>query len=44
MLDAKLLYVGCTRCLHELWLLYSEEASPLLDIQDEDIVSTQFPQ
>ncbi|MNW54608.1 Helicase IV [compost metagenome] len=22
--DAKLLYVGCTRALHELWLLHGE--------------------
>lgn len=28
--DAKLLYVGATRALHELWVLYEEEPSPLL--------------
>ncbi|MCZ8521575.1 MULTISPECIES: HelD family protein [Paenibacillus] len=28
--DAKLLYVGCTRALHELKLYYSGEASPLV--------------
>ncbi len=28
--DAKLLYVGCTRALHRLTLLYDGEASPLL--------------
>jgi len=28
--DAKLLYVGCTRALHRLALLYCGEASPLL--------------
>lgn len=28
--DAKLLYVGCTRALHDLWLFYSGESSPLL--------------
>ncbi|TCP21345.1 Rep family ATP-dependent DNA helicase [Scopulibacillus darangshiensis] len=28
--DAKLLYVGCTRALHDLWLFYSSEPSPLL--------------
>jgi DNA helicase-2/ATP-dependent DNA helicase PcrA len=28
--DAKLLYVGCTRALHELWLFYIENASPLI--------------
>jgi DNA helicase-2/ATP-dependent DNA helicase PcrA len=27
--DAKLLYVGCTRALHELWLFYIGNASPL---------------
>jgi len=29
-LDAKLLYVGCTRALHDLRIFYSGEASPLL--------------
>jgi DNA helicase-2/ATP-dependent DNA helicase PcrA len=28
--DAKLLYVGCTRALHELWLFYTEKPSPLI--------------
>ncbi|OOR20946.1 HelD family protein [Bacillus cereus] len=28
--DAKLLYVGCTRSLHDLWIFYSGEASPLI--------------
>ncbi|MFJ7972684.1 HelD family protein [Psychrobacillus sp. NPDC096389] len=28
--DAKLLYVGCTRALHDLRIFYSGEASPLL--------------
>jgi DNA helicase-2/ATP-dependent DNA helicase PcrA len=28
--DAKLLYVGCTRALHELWLFYTGDASPLV--------------
>ncbi|WP_212936544.1 HelD family protein [Bacillus hominis] len=28
--DAKLLYVGCTRSLHDLWLFYSGEVSPLI--------------
>jgi DNA helicase-2/ATP-dependent DNA helicase PcrA len=44
IIDAKLLYVGCTRCLHELWLLYSGEASPLVDVQDQENISTEFPQ
>lgn len=29
--DAKLLYVGCTRALHELWVLYSGKKSPLIE-------------
>ncbi|MNH98333.1 Helicase IV [compost metagenome] len=37
LMDAKLLYVGCTRALHELWLLYTGTASPLLDLQDPDV-------
>jgi DNA helicase-2/ATP-dependent DNA helicase PcrA len=28
--DAKLLYVGCTRALHELWIFYTENPSPLI--------------
>ncbi|HDR4883544.1 TPA: UvrD-helicase domain-containing protein [Bacillus cereus] len=28
--DAKLLYVGCTRSLHDLWIFHSGEASPLI--------------
>ncbi|MGP4082307.1 HelD family protein [Pseudalkalibacillus sp. R45] len=27
--DAKLLYVGCTRALHQLWVLYENELTPL---------------
>jgi DNA helicase-2/ATP-dependent DNA helicase PcrA len=44
IMDAKLLYVGCTRCLHELWLLYSGEPSPLIDLQNEENITTEFPQ
>ncbi|WP_242277217.1 3'-5' exonuclease [Bacillus cereus group sp. BfR-BA-01446] len=29
--DAKLLYVGCTRSLHDLWIFHSGEASPLIN-------------
>ncbi|MBE7103741.1 AAA family ATPase [Bacillus cereus] len=28
--DAKLLYVACTRSLHDLWIFHSGEASPLI--------------
>ncbi|MEQ5977335.1 UvrD-helicase domain-containing protein [Bacillus cereus] len=28
--DAKLLYVGCTRSLHDLWIFHGGEASPLI--------------
>ncbi|WLD95334.1 UvrD-helicase domain-containing protein [Alkalihalobacillus sp. AL-G] len=28
--DAKLLYVGCTRALHQLWILYAGDPTPLL--------------
>lgn len=28
--DAKLLYVGCTRALHHLWMSYTGECSPLV--------------
>lgn len=34
-LDAKLLYVACTRALHRLSLLYSGEPSPLLELDQE---------
>ncbi|PWK14889.1 HelD family protein [Tumebacillus permanentifrigoris] len=34
--DAKLLYVGCTRALHHLWLLHTGVVSPLIaDLSDE---------
>lgn len=35
--DAKLLYVGCTRALHDLWLFYSEEISPLIKEIDSSL-------
>ncbi|RKN84321.1 DNA helicase UvrD [Paenibacillus ginsengarvi] len=34
--DAKLLYVGCTRSLHDLWVLYAGIPSPLLSGADEE--------
>ncbi|TXK85453.1 3'-5' exonuclease [Paenibacillus sp. N3.4] len=42
-MDAKLLYVGCTRALHELWLLAPGELSPLVNSQDADNVTTELP-
>jgi DNA helicase-2/ATP-dependent DNA helicase PcrA len=42
LMDAKLLYVGCTRALHELWVFYSGDPSPLLDLQDSDNIATTF--
>ena len=35
--DAKLLYVGCTRALHELWLFHAENPSPLLEGIEEEL-------
>ncbi|MCE5170476.1 ATP-binding domain-containing protein [Paenibacillus profundus] len=39
-LDAKLLYVGCTRALHELWVLHdsAQPLSPLICTDDEETV------
>lgn len=33
--DAKLLYVGCTRALHELWLMYADELPSYVRRQPE---------
>ncbi|MFD0697041.1 HelD family protein [Paenibacillus sp. GCM10027628] len=43
LIDAKLLYVGCTRALHELWLIAAGEWSPLIDTTDTEIVTTENP-
>jgi DNA helicase-2/ATP-dependent DNA helicase PcrA len=40
--DSKLLYVGCTRALHDLWLLYSGEPSPLIKNMDEELYTTKL--
>jgi len=40
--DAKLLYVGCTRALHHLWLLHTGEASPLIAGMDEELYSDEL--
>ncbi|WP_046213401.1 HelD family protein [Paenibacillus wulumuqiensis] len=34
--DAKLLYVGCTRALHELWLLHGEELPDYVTAEADD--------
>ena len=36
--DARLLYVACTRALHELWLLHEGSPSPLLPSENSDFV------
>ncbi|MBV6713048.1 HelD family protein [Paenibacillus chitinolyticus] len=41
--DAKLLYVGCTRALHDLWVLYDGEPSPLVSVDDPEIVTRDLP-
>lgn len=43
LMDAKLLYVGCTRALHELWLMAPGELSPLVSTDDPEIVTTVAP-
>lgn len=42
-MDAKLLYVGCTRALHELWLMAPGKLSPLVSTEDTEIVETHYP-
>lgn len=37
--DAKLMYVGCTRALHELWLLRGGELPPYVQLNAEETVS-----
>jgi DNA helicase-2/ATP-dependent DNA helicase PcrA len=37
--DGKLLYVGCTRALHELWIHYEGQVSPLVETSDDEIVT-----
>ncbi|MBL0385730.1 ATP-binding domain-containing protein [Tumebacillus sp. ITR2] len=41
--DAKLLYVGCTRALHHLWLLHTGEVSPLISDLSDDIYTPELP-
>lgn len=42
VLDAKLLYVGCTRALHRLTLLYSGEASPLIQNLPQELYTAEM--
>ncbi|MNI91052.1 Helicase IV [compost metagenome] len=37
--DAKLMYVGCTRALHELWLLHSGELPAYVQMIGEETIS-----
>jgi len=34
--DAKLLYVGCTRALHDLWVMHAGEPTPLIAGMDDE--------
>ncbi|WP_127579357.1 HelD family protein [Paenibacillus koleovorans] len=36
--DGKLLYVGCTRALHQLWIHYEGRVSPLVETEDTELV------
>ncbi|MBB3127122.1 DNA helicase-2/ATP-dependent DNA helicase PcrA [Paenibacillus rhizosphaerae] len=38
--DAKLMYVGCTRALHELWIMHEDEVPQYLNNPQEDIVTS----
>ncbi|NMO96767.1 AAA family ATPase [Paenibacillus lemnae] len=42
--DAKLLYVGCTRALHELWLFYEDQLPACLHSGLDDITETGWPE
>ncbi|KOR88251.1 HelD family protein [Paenibacillus solani] len=41
--DAKLMYVGCTRALHELWLLHGEERPSYVTVEAQDITAIGWP-
>ncbi|MBP1999018.1 DNA helicase-2/ATP-dependent DNA helicase PcrA [Paenibacillus shirakamiensis] len=41
--DAKLLYVGCTRALHELWLLYGDSLPMYVPIDDPEVAVQGWP-
>ncbi|MNY41398.1 Helicase IV [compost metagenome] len=42
--DAKLLYVGSTRALHELWLLHGETLPAYVTADDPEIAVTSWPE
>lgn len=42
--DAKLLYVGCTRALHELWLMNGEERPDYVEQDNDEVVVKGWPE
>ncbi|AOZ91868.1 HelD family protein [Paenibacillus crassostreae] len=42
--DAKLMYVGCTRALHELWILHGKDVPSYLRNTEEDIAIQGWPE
>ncbi|CAM2849005.1 UvrD-helicase domain-containing protein [Paenibacillus sediminis] len=42
--DAKLLYVGCTRALHELWMLHGDEVPSYLPQEEGEFAVTGWPE
>lgn len=41
--DAKLMYVGCTRALHELWLLHGDQVPDYVNSEPSEIVAAGWP-
>jgi len=41
--DAKLMYVGCTRALHELWLLHGAERPAYIKAETSEITASGWP-
>ena len=41
--DAKLMYVGCTRALHELWLLHGEPLPSYIMTEASEIMASGWP-
>lgn len=41
--DAKLMYVGCTRALHELWLLHGEVCPSYIKAENSEITTSGWP-